>query len=87
MNSFLFRMASVKNDRLGYRTQLGQVNYYDNQSCIGTSTEKAHAARLGGHNYNPISNEPYTILTHLRNREHYIEESGAINSMLIVFTQ
>ena len=77
-------MASLKNDRLRFRTQLGPVNLYDNQQAIGTCSEKAHAARMGGHCFNPINHQPEKILSHLRNKSHYIDTNGVHTSTFFV---
>ena len=77
-------MASPKNDRLRKRTQKGTLNYYDDQRSIGTSFDKAQAARLGGHNFNPITHEKETILAHARSAHHCINSKGQHNGMLLI---
>lgn len=74
-------MSSPQNDRLRLRTALGSVNYYNQHMCMGTSREKAYAARSGGHNYDPISNESVTYLPHLRTNEHYIDDNNKLTRM------
>ena len=75
-------MASRKLDSMHCRTQLGTVNLYDNQHSIGTHFEKAQAARLGGHSFNPINFKAEEILAHARNRQHYINENGTHSGMI-----
>jgi hypothetical protein len=74
-------MASSINDSLRLRTELGSVNFYDLQRSLGTCGEKSHAARLGGHSFNPITHKPESVLPHVRNPEHFIQKDGSHNSM------
>ncbi|CAD7940710.1 unnamed protein product [Amoebophrya sp. A25] len=71
-------MASAKNDALRERTLEGTLNYYDEQRCVGTANDKAIAARLGGHNWNIISNgeSDEIYLRQLRNNDHYVDKNN-----------
>eukprot|EP00746_Dinoflagellata_sp_MGD_P071697 gnl/MRDRNA2_/MRDRNA2_29172_c0_seq1.p1 gnl/MRDRNA2_/MRDRNA2_29172_c0~~gnl/MRDRNA2_/MRDRNA2_29172_c0_seq1.p1 ORF type:complete len:316 (+),score=59.61 gnl/MRDRNA2_/MRDRNA2_29172_c0_seq1:120-1067(+) len=71
-------MASRKNDELRARTVSGSVNLYDNQKCLGTSEDKAIAARLGGHNYNILNNQSRheIYLTNLRHDDHFVDRNN-----------
>lgn len=68
-------MASKKNDELRARTVEGPVNLYDEQKCVGTAGDKAIAARLGGHNYNIISNKSKDeiYMLGLRHDDHFVD--------------
>jgi len=75
-------MASRKNDSLCFRTRIGAVNLYDGGRSIGTAVEKSHAARIGGHNFNPVNHQSSNLLRYLRSDEHYIDDRGRHNSMV-----
>lgn len=68
-------MASKKNDELRARTVEGPVNLYDEQKCMGTAGDKAIASRLGGHNYNIISNKSKDeiYMMNLRHDDHFVD--------------
>lgn len=80
-SKFLKSMASKKVDAINLRTAIGTVNYYDNQRSIGTSSEKAHASRMGAYVFDPINHKPETFLRHLRLKDHYIKEDGTHTGM------
>lgn len=69
-------MASKRNDELRARTVEGPVNLYDEQKCLGTAGDKAIAARLGGHNYNIISNKgkDEIYMMGLRHDDHFVDQ-------------
>lgn len=71
-------MASRKNDLMLERTVDGPVNYYDNHKCRGTATDKGLAARVGGQNYNIISNQDKdeVYFGHLRHDTHFLDKKG-----------
>eukprot|EP00440_Ansanella_granifera_P035492 gb/GFBE01038497.1/.p1 GENE.gb/GFBE01038497.1/~~gb/GFBE01038497.1/.p1 ORF type:complete len:306 (+),score=49.53 gb/GFBE01038497.1/:1-918(+) len=71
-------MASLRNDSLMKRTIEGSYNYYDEHKGCGTATDKALAARLGGHCYNIVSNQERNEIyfPELRHDEHFIDKKG-----------
>lgn len=71
-------MASVRNDALHKRVVEGSYNFYDNHQGCGTATDKALAARLGGHSYNILSGKDRDEIyfRNLRHDEHYIDKKG-----------
>mmetsp|Transcript_106828 Transcript_106828/g.189851 ORF Transcript_106828/g.189851 Transcript_106828/m.189851 type:complete len:306 (+) Transcript_106828:88-1005(+) len=71
-------MASLKNDKMLKRNIEGSFNYYDGQKCLGTAADKGLAARLGGHNYNIVSNQDRheVYFKDLRHDEHYLDKKG-----------
>lgn len=71
-------MASRKNDLMLDRTVDGPVNYYDNHRCQGTATDKGLAARVGGQNYNIISNQDKDEMyfQNLRHDSHFLDKKG-----------
>jgi hypothetical protein len=54
------------------------VNYYDNQKCFGTATDKGLAARLGSSSYNIISgkDKDEVYFHNLRSDAHFIDKKG-----------
>lgn len=56
----------------------GSYNYYDEHKGCGTAADKALAARLGGHNYNILSNQDRheIYMPELRHDEHYVDKKG-----------
>lgn len=71
-------MASRKNDLMLDRTVDGPVNYYDNQKCFGTATDKGLAARLGSARFNIISgkDKDEVYFHNLRSDDHFIDKKG-----------
>mmetsp|Transcript_68678 Transcript_68678/g.149476 ORF Transcript_68678/g.149476 Transcript_68678/m.149476 type:complete len:307 (-) Transcript_68678:320-1240(-) len=71
-------MASRRNDALQERSVVGTVNYYDDHRGCGTAADKGLAARLGGHNYNIISNDARheIYFPELRNGDHFLDSKG-----------
>lgn len=71
-------MASRTNDQLQERTVDGPLNYYDGHRACGTAFDKGLASRLGGHNYNIISNNERDEIyfRDMRHADHYIDKKG-----------
>mmetsp|Transcript_3133 Transcript_3133/g.7058 ORF Transcript_3133/g.7058 Transcript_3133/m.7058 type:complete len:307 (+) Transcript_3133:69-989(+) len=72
-------MASKLNDSLRRRTVEGPFNYYDgNPPGCATALDKGLAARMGGHNYNIITNDDKDEIyfRNLRHGDHFIDSKN-----------
>jgi len=71
-------MASERNDALRARTVEGSVNYYQNHKCKATAADRGLAERLGGCQYNIISNSDQheVYLMNLRRSDPALDSKG-----------
>lgn len=71
-------MASRLNDTLLDKAVEGSYNYYDGHRSCGTAQDKGLAARLGGHNYNIVTNDDKDEIyfTNMRHGDHFVDGKG-----------
>jgi hypothetical protein len=58
----------------------GSINYYDNGLSFGTSKAKGRAGAMGGHAWNPLSNETEFYYPNLRNHMHFVDDQNKATS-------